>query len=683
MISIRQARWVCLGLVAGLGLITSVVRAQEMKKQAAVSAKEVKALIDRLTKLDRQDTGYSGSVTGSAFLPLGQSETHTILLGQQSQASSDALKSLVKLGIRALPTLLAHLKDDRPTKIVLTHSVGIGGMFIDQDQDERAKKKPPRFGEETRYTVMVGDLCYVAIGQIVNRDYSAVSYIPTAIISVTSVPRCKKLRAELIKEWGKLTPAKHRDLLVRDLLDSGSEEVRNGASLRLAYYYPKALETAALKQLARPTYNVFTVEDLVRNRLYPAKTAKERKALVDAFVAKNGKVAREGIRWQLFGDLDMQEADEEGRVSPKLNPRHKARECLIDIFGLPATVKSKDRPAKEPLAETDQARFIQTLHYDRSEKLDRALRDVLAKTGDDYMAKGCLDRLVGRGYDAEIKAYLKRRLPRLKDRDREYLLPYEAKLGWTRLHAAVDLDVQEFVEQALKDKVPVDARGQDGRTALQLAAAEGKAAVVEMLLKARANRNIKDKKGRLAVQLAAYEDHPEIVRRLVAKKSEVQDVFVGAIVGATDRLAALVKEKPAVVKSRNREGLTPLHVAAREGHLKAVQKLIAGGADVKAIDDPKGEYQYSNGWTALHFAAMTGKTAIAAYLLDHGADVNAADRRGKHTALHFAAWTGNADLVKLLLARKADRHAKDERKRTPLALAKEKGHKAVIKLLEK
>jgi ankyrin repeat protein len=685
MIRIRHTRLVWISLAAYLILTVSVAHAQEGEKKAKPPGDEVKALVDRLTEIDRPDIGYSGSVSGSSFLPLGQSETHTILFGQKPLASSDALKSLVRLGTRALPTLLKHLSDDRPTKITLTHPGGIGGMFIEQDEVPGKKKEPP-FGGERRYTVMVGDLCYVAIGQIVNRDYSAVSYMPTAMIFVTSVPKSKKLREEVIKEWGNLTPDKHRDSLARDLLGSGSEEDRDGASLRLAYYYPAALELLALKYLARPAYPPFAVEELVRNRLYPAKTAKERKALVEEFVRKYGEVAREGIRWELFEDLATQEADEEGRLSPKLNPRHRARECLIDVFGLPATVKSKDRPRSEPLAETSKARFVQTLHYDRSEKLDRALWDLLAKTDDDYLAKGCLDRLVGRGYDAEIEAYLKRRLPRLKERDREELLAFEPKLGWTRLHAAVDLNVLELIENALKEKVPVDAQGRDGRTALHVAGGEGKAAAVEVLLRAKANPNLKDKKGRLAIQLAAHEDHAAIVRLLAAKGSEVPDVFSAATVGATDRLAALLKEKPGLVKLRNGEGLNPLHVAAREGHAGAVRALIAAGADVKALDhhpETPFQQQYTDGWTPLHLAALAGKTATAAILLEKGADVNAVDQRGEHIPLHFAAWSGNADLVTLLLARKAHRDAKDDQNRTPLDLAKERGHTAVIKLLKR
>ena len=78
------------------------------------------------------------------------------------------------------------------------------------------------------------------------------------------------------------------------------------------------------------------MSDLIHDELFPAKSAKERKELVDAFVKKHGEIARDGIRWELFDCLDRQEADEEGRSSRKRDPAYQARECLIDVFGLPA-----------------------------------------------------------------------------------------------------------------------------------------------------------------------------------------------------------------------------------------------------------------------------------------------------------------------------------------------------------
>ena len=398
-------------LLAALGLMAIAGQAQEIKKQPV---DEVKALIDQLTQVDRQDTGYSGSVSGSSFLPLGESQTGTMLLFQKPNDASEALKSLVKLGTRALPKLLEHLKDDRPTKIVVRHQGGLGGLFIMQDEEEKKKEDKQKGGfgggfgtVETQYTVMVGDLCFVAIGQIVNRHYAAVSYVPTAIISVTSVPKSKAVREEVVRLWSNLTPEKHRDSLVRDLLETDDEYVRNGASYRLAYYYPAALETAALKQLGRPSYSVMAVYDLVHGPLYAATTAKQRKARSGRLRRQEWRNRREGIRSYLFGDLSTVEADEEGRLSPKMDKRYPTQECLIDAFGLPRTVKSKDKPAAIPLDDSTQARFVQTLHYDRGDKLDQTLRDLLAKTDNDYLAKGCLDGLVGRGYDAAIEAYLK------------------------------------------------------------------------------------------------------------------------------------------------------------------------------------------------------------------------------------------------------------------------------------
>ena len=240
----------------------------------------------------------------------------------------------------------------------------------------------------------------------------------------------------------------------------------------------------------------------------------------------------------------------------------------------------------------------------------------------------------------------------------------------------------ELIETALKDKFDVNARGQDGRTALHLAAADGKAGAVEKLLKAPADPNVKDGQGRLAVQLASAADHPEIVRQLVAGKSEVPDVFTAVIVGDAARLSELLTSKRQLVNDRNNWGYTALHVAAREGHEGAIRILLDARSDVNAVDVATKESLTPSGWTPLHLAVLSEKPKAAKLLLDNRADASAAGEHDKMTPLHHAAWQGNTELVKVLLSAKADRRAKDYKDRTPLDLAKEREHSAVVKLLE-
>ncbi|MFA6959967.1 MAG: hypothetical protein WC205_04350 [Opitutaceae bacterium] len=133
-------------------------------------------------------------------------------------------------------------------------------MWHAQEYDPRQWEKPHAFpvdlspDEKTRgnlktYTVCVGDLCYVLVGQIVGRRLSAVRYQPTACIIINSPVASPALAAACHRDWQGLSPTDHERLL---LPESMSDRYFFDALKRLCFYYPVIGKTEALRLLSEP-----------------------------------------------------------------------------------------------------------------------------------------------------------------------------------------------------------------------------------------------------------------------------------------------------------------------------------------------------------------------------------------------------------------------------------------------
>ncbi|KAI9015599.1 ankyrin repeat-containing domain protein, partial [Hyaloraphidium curvatum] len=127
----------------------------------------------------------------------------------------------------------------------------------------------------------------------------------------------------------------------------------------------------------------------------------------------------------------------------------------------------------------------------------------------------------------------------------------------------------------------------------------------------------------------------------------------------------LVEGENAGLEVRHDGGATPLYLAAQEGHIEVVRRLLRHGARVDAVD--------TDGWVPLHAAAQNGHLTCVELLLDahkaRNVPVDVYSTQNSLTPLHLAAREGNADIVRALLRAGPDPRARTKAGATSLHLA--------------
>ncbi len=183
------------------------------------------------------------------------------------------------------------------------------------------------------------------------------------------------------------------------------------------------------------------------------------------------------------------------------------------------------------------------------------------------------------------------------------------------------------IEMILADGVSVNSRDGENLTPLQEAAEKGHKEAVALLLARGADVNAKTTVG--------WREH-----RLTALHLAVLSLDPGITGDAVGPLITLGADVSALAQS----DFTALHYAARDGHLRAAELLLAHGADTNA--------QTASGQTPLHLAVRRGHDEIVALLMEKGADATVKDRSGK-TPLDSARSVKKAYLVAVLTGSKA------------------------------
>ncbi|XP_062873525.1 tankyrase, TRF1-interacting ankyrin-related ADP-ribose polymerase b isoform X2 [Trichomycterus rosablanca] len=336
------------------------------------------------------------------------------------------------------------------------------------------------------------------------------------------------------------------------------------------------------------------------------------------------------------------------------------------------------------------------------------------------------------------------------------------KGGLVPLHNACSYGHYEVTELLLKHGACVNAMDLWQFTPLHEAASKNRGEVCSLLLSHGADPTVLNCHGKSAIDLAHT---PELRERLAyefkghsllqaAREADVakvkkapqeiinfkhphsHDSALHCVVASSHpkrkQVTELLLRKGANIHEKNKDFMTPFHVAAERAHNDVLEVLQKHGAKVNAAD--------TLGQTALHRAALAGHIQTCRLLLSYGADpsiislqgftaaqmgneavqqilseniparnsdadyrfleaakagdldqvkqfcspqnVNCRDLDGRHsTPLHFAAGYNRVAVVEYLLQHGADVHAKDKGGLVPLHNACSYGHYEVAELL--
>jgi ankyrin repeat protein len=247
-----------------------------------------------------------------------------------------------------------------------------------------------------------------------------------------------------------------------------------------------------------------------------------------------------------------------------------------------------------------------------------------------------------------------------------------------------------FAPSPRRPRLIEETRPGSGFTPLLLASWHGHCAVLECLLAAGADPSRPLPNGADALYLAARNGHTALLRRLLSASgggpsSRTRNVdhstalHSAAKHGQVDCIAELLAHPNWLVlrDAQDRDGSTPLLLAAGRGHAAAVEALCAAGAGadsgggdarcpsallaasyhghaevVRALlrARPKGvDASLPNGTTALHMAALRGNSEVARVLIEGGARAQRLRGDGSSAAA-LAAGAGHAETAALIAA---------------------------------
>lgn len=187
----------------------------------------------------------------------------------------------------------------------------------------------------------------------------------------------------------------------------------------------------------------------------------------------------------------------------------------------------------------------------------------------------------------------------------------------------------------------------------------------------------RDAEGRTPILLALY-FRQEPLARLIRERTPTPDLFEASALGETELVKELLPSAPGGAQAVAPDGFGVLGLAVYFGRTDTARFLLEAGAKPDTPSANKFRVRPIHS-AAAHRDASTSLELIR-LLLEWKADPNVA-QAGGWTPLHQAAAHGRREIASVLVDHGASLAAKSEDGRTPLEMAKAKGHTDLEDLL--
>jgi hypothetical protein len=211
-------------------------------------------LIDDLQNLESPTAGLHPTAWVGQFLA-EESDPQFAggIIGSRRPVVFAPMRELVVRGVAAIPELLRHLDDARPTKLEIKEEGHISWAHICNGYNNRPLRGQTTYKNieesvELPYRVLVGDVCLVILGQITNRPQIGVRYKPSGGVLISSPVKYPEIVSCAREDWKDASPAALCALLLDDIPQSKFQDEEEGAIRRIKFYFPARLPEALAAQ---------------------------------------------------------------------------------------------------------------------------------------------------------------------------------------------------------------------------------------------------------------------------------------------------------------------------------------------------------------------------------------------------------------------------------------------------